>query len=602
MPPSTIKPLLAAFAALAAGALAACQPSEMGPNWDVTQKQQSFDELDKAQRREAPPVADAVTGERIARARSEPHNWLTYYGTYDGHRFSSLAQINAANVAQIRPAWVFQVAPQGLLAAPATYALEAAPIVVDGVMYMSGWDGYVWALDAATGEELWRYQHQVPLDIPLCCGNVNRGVAVANGRVFYSSPDGVLFALDARTGRPVWRKQWLDPRAGESSTMAPLVVRNMVIVGSSGAEYGVRGHIDAFDIATGNRVWRRYNVPRPGEPGSETWPQGDNDAWARGGGSAWITGTYDPELDILYWGTSNPSPDFDGSVRPGDNLYTDSVVALDPATGALKWHYQWTPHDVWDYSGVNENILFEENGRRLLAHFDKNGYFFVLDRQTGERIRVTQFGDRVTWGRIDPQTGRVSDRLEPSTEGTIICPGPAGAREWTHSSFSRDTGLFYTPIIDACARYRTFRTPFRESLSYWGGDYYVDETMVNGGGVKAHRPDGSLAWEWRYRHPIVASVLSTAGNVAFVGTPDGLFIGLDARTGRQLFEFRTGTGIHSSPVTYSVRGRQYVAVPTGWGGWIKGFAPGLFGHERGSALFVFSLPDASAPAGSRPGS
>jgi alcohol dehydrogenase (cytochrome c) len=583
----------AAAAALLAGG---CMPSQQGPNWQITQVQQSFDDLDAAQRRGAPPVAAALTGERIARARSEPHNWLTYYGTYDGHRFSQLNQINAGNVRSLAPAWVFQVAPLGLLAAPATYALEAAPIVVDGVMYMSGWDGYVWAIDAATGEELWRYQHAVPLDVPLCCGNVNRGVAVAEGKVFYSSPDGMLYALDATNGRPVWRKQWLDPRAGESSTMAPLVVRNMVVVGSSGAEYGVRGHIDAFDIRTGRRLWRRYGVPAPGERGSETWPQGEDNAWSRGGGSAWITGTYDPELDTIYWGTSNPSPDFDGSVRPGDNLHTDSVLALNPADGTIRWHYQFTPHDVWDYSGVNENILFEEGGRRLLGHFDKNGYFFVLDRTTGERVRVTQFGDRVTWGRIDPQTGQVSERREPTPGGSEICPGPAGAREWTHASYSREAGLFFTPIIDACARYRTFRTPFRESLSYWGGDYLVEPNMVRGGGVKAFRPDGSLAWEWRYKHPIVASVLSTSGGLVFAGTPDGLFIALDARTGRQLWEFRTGTGIHSSPVSYSVGGRQFIAVPTGWGGWIKGFAPGLFGHERGSALFVFALPQGSATA------
>jgi len=586
---------IAAAACLAAG----CMPSQKGPNWPVTQVQQSFDELDQAQAQAAPPVADAVTGDRIARARSEPHNWLTYYGTYDGHRFADLGQVNAGNVRSLAPAWVFQVGAQGLLAAPATYALEAAPIVVDGVMYLSGWDGYVWALDAATGRELWRYQHAVPLDLPLCCGNVNRGVAVAEVKVFYSSPDGILFALDARTGDPVWRKQWLDPRAGESSTMAPLVVRNLVIVGSSGAEYGVRGHIDAFDIRTGTRVWRRYGVPAPGERGSETWPRGDNDAWARGGGSAWITGTYDPQLDTLYWGISNPSPDFDGSVRPGDNLYTDSVLALNPADGSIRWHYQFTPHDVWDYSGVNENILFEEGGRPLLAHFDKNGYFFVLDRRTGERVSVTQFGDRVTWGRIDPRTGAVSDRREPTPQGVEICPGPAGAKEWNHASYSREAGLFFTPVIDACARYRTFRTPFRESLSYWGGDYVVEPAMVRGGGVKAFRADGTMAWQWRYKHPIVASVLSTAGGLVFVGTPDGLFIALDARTGRQLWEFRTGTGIHSSPVSYSVGGRQYIAVPTGWGGWIKGFAPGLFGHERGSALFVFALPEGTQGAAQR---
>ena len=573
-----------AAAALAAG----CYPSHQGPDWEITQTQRSFEQMDAAMRQSAPPVADAVTGDRIVRARSEPQNWLTYYGAYDGQRFSALDQINAGNVAQLKAAWVFQAAPIGLIANPPSFSLEAAPIVVDGVMYLSGWDGYVWALDAASGEELWRYRHAIPLDLPLCCGNVNRGVAVARGRVFYSSPNGHLVALDARTGKAAWTRAWLDPRAGESSTMAPLIVKNLVIVGSSGAEYGVRGHIDAFDIETGQRVWRRYGVPKPGEPGSETW--GANDAWERGGGSAWITGTYDPELDLLYWGISNPSPDFDGSVRPGDNLYTDSVLALDPDDGSISWHYQFTPHDVWDYSGVNENILFEEGGRRLLAHFDRNGYLFILDRATGQRLNVVQFGDRVTWGRIDPATGAVTERREPTAEGIEICPGPAGSKEWPHATYSRRSGLLYTPVIDACATFRTYPNDFKEGLSYFGGDFTVAPSQVRGGAVKAYRTDGTLAWEWRHKFPIVASLLSTAGDLVFVGTPNGEFIALDARTGRQLWQFRTGTGIHSNPVTYSVGGRQYVAVPTGWGGWIKGFAPNMIGHERGSALFVFALP------------
>ncbi|MGH7447421.1 MAG: PQQ-binding-like beta-propeller repeat protein, partial [Longimicrobiales bacterium] len=384
---------------------------------------------------------------------------LTYYGAYDGQRYSELDQVNTSNVSRLRPAWVFQQGVIGLVANPATYSFEAAPIVVDGAMYVSGWDGYVWALNAETGALLWQYRHAVPLDVPLCCGNVNRGVAVARGRVFYVTPNGHLVALDATNGRPVWQQVFVDVRAGESATLAPLVVKNLVIVGSSGAEYGVRGHIDAFDIDTGSRVWRRYNVPKPGEPGSETW-QGD--AWARGGGTAWITGTYDPELDLLYWGTGNPGPDFDGSVRPGDNLYTAAVVALDPDDGSLRWHYQWTPHDVWDYDGVNENILFDADGQKLLAHFDKNGYLFVLDRTNGEFQRAVPFG-RVTWGEIDNQTGDVTVRLTPTPEGTHICPGPAGLKEWPHASYNQRTGLLYTPVVEVCGTFTLKPTEFRES-------------------------------------------------------------------------------------------------------------------------------------------
>ena len=227
-------------------------------------------------------------------------------------------------------------------------------------MFLTGPDAHVWALDAATGEMLWHYHHAIPLDVPLCCGNVNRGVAVANGRVFFVTPSGHLIALDAATGKPVWDRVFADMRAGESATVAPLAVKDLVIVGSSGGEYGVRGHIDAFDQATGRPVWRRYTVPKPGEPGSETW---GGDSWQRGGGPAWITSTHDPELDLVYWSTGNPGPVFAGDDRPGDNLFTDTILALEPETGAIRWHYQTTPHDVWDYDGISENILFEQDGR-----------------------------------------------------------------------------------------------------------------------------------------------------------------------------------------------------------------------------------------------
>ncbi|MHB1222647.1 MAG: PQQ-dependent dehydrogenase, methanol/ethanol family [Gemmatimonadaceae bacterium] len=540
----------------------------------------------------APPVAQSVTFERLREARSEPQNWLTYYGAYDGQRYSTLDQIDAANVAGLRPAWSFQAGVIGLVATPASYAFEAAPIVVDGVMFVSGYDGYVWALDAATGKMLWQYRHAVPLDVPLCCGNVNRGVAVAGGKVYYASPNAHLVALDATNGRPLWTQVFADVRAGESATMAPLVVKNIVIAGSSGAEYGVRGHLDAFDAETGRRLWRRYTVPRPGEPGSESWPQG-TDAWANGGGTTWITGTYDPELDLLYWGTGNPGPDYDGAVRPGDNLYTNSVLALDPDDGSIRWHYQWTPHDLWDYDGVSENILFEqeENGRsrKLLAHFDKNGHLFILDRTNGELVRAAPFG-RVTWGELDEETGRITPRLTPTEAGVDICPGPAGLKEWPHASFSRQTGLLYVPVVEQCATYKLMRTEFKESMAYWGGSA-TPKKDEQWGEVKGIDPrTGAQVWSWRFEHPIVASVLTTAGNLVFAGTPTGEFVALDARTGAELWRHQTGSGIHSNPVTYSVDGKQYVAVPTGWGGWMKGFAPELYGAPRGNALVVFALP------------
>ena len=577
----------AVFVSACMAALTACGHAPI--HYPVTQTGKPFSEHDASLAGSAPATSGAVDSARIAQAAREPQNWLTYYGGYQGQRYSALDQINTGNVRNLRPAWIFQNSAIGLIANPASFSFEAAPIVVDGTMFVSGWDGYVWALDATNGRVLWRYRHAIPLDVPLCCGNVNRGVAIADGKVFVAMPNGHLVALDATSGKPVWQQVFVDVRAGESATVAPLIVGDKVIVGSSGAEYGVRGHIDAFDVRSGRPVWRRYAVPKQGEPGSETW--GNAVAWQRGGGSAWVTGSYDPELNLLYWSTANPSPDFDGSVRPGDNLYTNSVLALDPDSGAIRWHYQWTPHDVWDYDGVSENVLFDRSGQRLLAHFDKNGFLFILDRQSGKLVRAVQFAPRVTWGSIDATTGRVTVQLTPTPAGIEICPGPAGAKEWPHAAYSQRTSLLYTPVIDSCGTFKVTPGKFHEGMPYWGGDATVAPAQVNGGQVKAFDPaSGREVWSWKSRHPIVASLLATAGDLVFVGEPTGEFNALNARTGERLWQFQTGSGIHSNPVTYSVAGKQYVAVPSGWGGWIKGFAPELYGSTRGGALVVFALP------------
>jgi alcohol dehydrogenase (cytochrome c) len=541
---------------------------------------------------EAPQVTDSVNYERIRQARTaEPQNWLTYYGAYDGQRYSELDQINTGNVAQLKTAWVFQCGAVGLQAGATTYAFECAPIVVDGVMYITGWDGWCWALDAVTGQELWRYRHAIPFDVSLCCGNVNRGVAVAHGKVFYVTQNAHLVALDATNGKPVWDQVYGDVRAGESATVAPLIIKDMVIVGSSGGEFGVRGHLDAFDIDSGERRWRCYTVPKPGEPGSDTWPA-DGEAWARGGANCWLTGTYDPELNLLYVGTGNPAPDFDGEVRPGDNLFTDSLVAVDPDVGQIRWHYQYNPHDVWDYDSISEHILFELDGRKVLAHFDKNGYGFILDRTDGELIRVFPFVDRITWGEITPD-GKVTPKIYPEEEGVPahFWPGPAGGKEWTHAAYSPQTGLLYVPIQEVGATATRRRREFKEGIPYWGAGVAVDIEDAYGM-VSAFDPaTGQEAWRWRNETPMCASVLATAGGLVFAGEPTGEINALDARTGDQLWQFQCGSGHHSSPTTYSVDGQQYLAVPSGWGGWIEGFNPGMLGAPHGAALFVFALPN-----------
>lgn len=540
----------------------------------------------------APPVVRDVNYERILNARSEPQNWLTYYGAYNGQRYSPLDQINTENVKRIGPAWIFQAGATGIIAGASTYSFEAAPIVVDGIMFLSGWDGWVWALDAKTGIEIWRYKHAVPFDVSLCCGNVNRGVAVAQGKVFFVTGNAHVLALDATTGKRVWDRTYGDVRAGESATVAPLVVKNKVIVGSSGGEFGVRGHLDAFDLETGEHQWRCYMVPKPGEPGSESWPA-DGEAWARGGANCWLTGTFDPDTNLLYVGTGNPAPDFDGAVREGDNLYTDSIVAVDVDAGQIRWHYQCTPHDVWDYDSIAECILFESDGRKLLGHFDKNGYFFVLDRTDGALVQITPFVDRIDWGAIT-RDGQVTAKRYPDKEGEPVhfYPGPAGAKEWTHAAYSPKTELFYVPVQDVGATATRRRREFKESIPYWGAGVQVDiEDMT--GSVSAFDANGDEKWRWRNELPMCASVLATGGDLVFAGEPSGEFNALDARTGELLWQFQCGSGHHSSPTTYMVDGRQYVAVPVGWGGWAEGFLPGMLGAGHGSALIVFALPETS---------
>ena len=539
------------------------------------------------------PATGNVDFERIKNAKSEPANWLTYYGSYDGQRYSSLDQINKETVKKLTPAWVFQAGMNGLHSGASTYSFEASPLVVEGVMYVSGPDGKVWAIDAATGEELWRYKWASPYDVSLCCGNVNRGVAVGHGKVYMYTLNAHLIALDAQTGDLVWDTVNGDVRAGESGSVAPLIVKDKVIVGSAGGEFGLRGHIDAFDAQTGERQWRCYTVPKPGEPGSETWGDENAEAWQRGGANCWVTPTYDPELELLYHGTGNPAPDFDGGVRPGDNLYTDSVVAVDVNSGQIRWHYQFTPHDLWDYDSTMENLLFDApDGRKLLAHADKNGYFFVLDRTNGELVRVFPFVDRITWGEIEPD-GKVTPKVYPDEEGVPVhfWPGPAGGKEWTHMSYNPNTGLIYVPVQEVGATATRRRREFRESIPYWGAGVAVDLDDFYGYVAAIDPVTGEEKWRWNNEYPMCASTLTTAGGLVFQGTPTGEFVALDADTGEKLWSFQCGSGHHSSPTPYEVDGRQYIAVPTGWGGWVEGFLPGLLGAAAGDALFCFALPE-----------
>lgn len=529
--------------------------------------------------------AAAVTGERIVRApAAEPENWLTYYGGYAGQRYSALDQIDTRNVSRLREAWSKTWEIQA--------KFEATPLVVNGVMYLTtGGHTQVFALDAATGRELWKFSPPVNVDIPICCGHVNRGVAIADGKVYVNTLDAVLYALDAGTGRVVWQRRYADPQEGYSATVAPLVVKDMVVTGISGGEYGIRGFIDAFDLRTGERRWRFWTIPGPGEAGHDTW---GSDAWQTGGGPTWITGTYDPELDLLYWGVGNPGPDFNGGVRPGDNLYTSGVVALDPDDGQLRWHYQFTPHDVWDYDGMNVMTLadLEVDGRRVraLLHADKNGYFYVLDRVTGRYVWAVPYA-RQTWTTgIDPRTGRpvVNPAGLPAAHDRPMCPSSHGASEWVHMAYHPATRMVYVPVIEQCSVFRVGQAYYRPGLPFFGGAENLDAF----GPGEAHgylkaidAQTGREAWTIRSRWPVDASVLATAGGLVFWRENNGLFHATDARTGRDLWTHKGGGGTRGQVMTYAVDGVQYVA----W----TAVTPNQDKHHR---LVVYRLHGSAAAA------
>ncbi|HUL50437.1 MAG TPA: PQQ-binding-like beta-propeller repeat protein, partial [Gemmatimonadales bacterium] len=386
------------------------------------------------------PVEVAI--ERIENAASEPEAWLTYAGDYNSWRFTRLAEITTHNVANLKLWWSLQL--------DATQPVESSPLVVDGVMYFTAPTSDLLAINAVTGEVYWRYRRPIPNEVPACCGRVNRGVAVLGNRVYLATLDGYLIALDAQHGNVVWETQVADYHEGYSLTLAPLAVHDRLIVGVSGGEYGARGFIAAYAAATGERLWRFYTIPRAGEPGAETW---ENGSWRNGGGPGWVTGSFDPALNLLYWGTGNPSPDFSGDTRPGDNLFTDSVVALNADDGKLAWHYQFTPHDEHDWDSNQSPVLIDHeiDGelRHLVLWANRNGFYYVLDRVTGKFIRAVPFVKQ-TWAERIDETGRpvLAPNSAPSRRGTLTWPGVSGGGNWWSPSYSPRTNLFYAPFAE----------------------------------------------------------------------------------------------------------------------------------------------------------
>jgi alcohol dehydrogenase (cytochrome c) len=506
--------------------------------------------------------AQEIGKQDLLNGLGNPSRWLTYSGDYSGRRHSPLDQITAANAARLTPQWTFQTGIAG-------HKFEATPIVVDGVMYVTGPLSEAWAIDGKTGRQLWRYQHRLPptAELRVCCGMVNRGFAVYGDRVFMTTLDAHLVALDRATGRVAWDVEIADNLQGYASTPAPLVVNDKLIVGVAGGEYAIRGFIDAYSPVDGSRIWRFWTVPAPGEPGSESWPA---EVWERGGGPTWLTGTFDPELNLIYWGTGNPNPDFYGANREGDNLYTNSLVALDAETGKLRWHYQFTPHDEHDWDANQIPVLADLNvngqPRKVVMVANRNGFFYMLDRTDGKFIRASPFIHQ-TWAEGIGADGKPIElpNQRPTPQGTLTCPDLYGGTNFMSPSFDPNAGLFFLSAREICQVFVSAAPP----AGYRAGDRVMGGTIRAApergwGALRALDPmTGEVKWELRHQTPSWAGVLSTAGGIVFSGNAEGAFLAVDSRTGRQLYSYPMGAPVYSAPTTFMIDGRQYVTLATG---------------------------------------
>jgi alcohol dehydrogenase (cytochrome c) len=487
-------------------------------------------------------------------------NWISYNGDYSGRRYSSLAEINPGNLAGLRAEWVFH--------ARDSKRLEVTPLVVDGMMLVTA-SNDAFALDARTGRMVWH--HSWPISEGLiddASGHINRGVAVWRDRVYMETDNAHLLCLDARSGNLIWDVAYADWNKNYGATSAPLAVKDKILVGTSGGDDGVRGFVAAYDALTGKLAWRFWTIPAPGEFGSESWP---GKLYLHGGGTTWMPGTYDPQLNTIYWGTSNPAPDFEGGVRPGDDLYTDCVLALDPDTGKLKWYFQFTPHDQFDFDAVETPILidavYQGEARKLLVEANRNGYIYVLDRTDGKFLSATRFVEKLNWAKaIDAQGRPVRTGVEPTADGTRICPGFAGATNWFAPSYSESTRLVYFMALETCENFFFKPQPFQEGQGYYStGAKRIPSEGSQKVLVAFSLDTGSIPWKYPQAGGgrSSAGTMATAGGLVFFGDDGGSFEAVDAQSGKALWHFNTGQDISASPMSYAVGGKQYVAIAAG---------------------------------------
>ena len=511
-----------------------------------------------------PPVLaqsaeSGVTYEDLLNGLSEPSSWLTYSGDYTGQRHSPLTMITPENVQDLVPIWTFQTGTM-----TRGRGFETTPLVLDGVLYVTGSNNLAWALDARTGRPFWQYRRNLPDDLTYgSSAPVNRGFGILGDRLFMVTLDAHLLALDRKTGSVLWDIELADYRIGYAATLAPLVIDDKVIVGISGGEYPTRGFIDAYDPTTGDRIWRFYTVPSPGEFGSETWPD-DPEVMARGGGGTWMTGSFDPELDLIYWGTGNPNPDYYGEKREGDNLFTNSIVAIEANTGILRWHYQFTPHDLHDWDSnhvpVLAELVLDGELRKVVMVANRNGFFYMLDRVTGELLVGKPFTD-TTWAREIGSDGRPIV-LNDGSKGCL--PDPWGGTNFMPPSFNPDLGILFVTAREVCATFVPQEPEIIPGRTSFGGVVWIDRDQGYGALRAIDVRTGERQWEFRYPSATMAGVMTTASGLVFAGDHEGNFMAFEASTGRNLWHYQTGSRIWgAAAMTHVLDGRQHVLIPSG---------------------------------------
>jgi alcohol dehydrogenase (cytochrome c) len=564
-----------------------------------------------------PVLADGVTDQMIQAEATATGNVLSWGVNTQGQRYSPLKQVNASTVSKLAPVWAFSFGGEK------QRGQESQPVIYNGRMFVTGSYSRIFALDAATGKKLWKYEHRLPEGIMPCCDVVNRGAALFDNLVIFATLDAQLVALDQATGDVVWKTKIDDYAAGYSASAAPLIAQGLLLTGVSGGEFGVVGRVEARDPRTGKLVWMRPTVEghmgytydpdgtkhENGISGTsgQSWP---GDLWKTGGAATWLGGTYDAKTGLAYFGTGNPSP-WNSHMRPGDNLFSCSTLAIDVKTGQIKWHYQGTPNDGWDFDGVNEFVTFDLDGRRVGGKADRNGFFYVIDANDGKLLNAFPFVKKITWASsIDLKTGRpnyiASSRPGDPTasadgkKGSAIFNAPSflGGKNQMPMAYSPDTKLFYVPSNEWGMEIWNEPVAYKKGAAYLGAGFTI-KTINDDyiGAMRAYDPKtGKMVWEVKDAAPLWGGVLTTGGNLVFWGTPEGYLKAADAKTGKVLWEFQTGSGVVAPPITWMQGGEQFVGVVSGWGGavplWGGEVAKKVNMLEQGGMVWVFKIPKA----------